>query len=94
MAKLSGPTVSSQESLVEPEGTLVPTEPNKAGSSLDAIAFDRYVIIKELGRGAMGAVYLAQDKQLDRRVALKMPHFRATAAGFPGSRRGAAIPSG
>jgi serine/threonine protein kinase len=33
---------------------------------------DNYHIIKELGRGGMGAVYLANDKRLDRKVAIKM----------------------
>gem|GEM_PF-1651632 len=34
--------------------------------------FGRYLIRKELGRGQMGAVYLAQDTELDRPVALKV----------------------
>ena len=35
--------------------------------------FGRYQIEKILGQGAMGEVYLAHDRELDRRVALKVP---------------------
>jgi serine/threonine protein kinase/WD40 repeat protein len=57
-------------------------QPGPAGPSPELPPqFGRYVVQKLLGRGAMGAVYLAQDTQLSRSVALKVPHFNADDSG-------------
>jgi serine/threonine protein kinase len=49
--------------------------PDRAAALAAGEAFGRYQIIRMLGRGAMGAVYLAYDGQLDRHVAIKTPFF-------------------
>src|SRR5438045_6619647 len=37
-------------------------------------AFERFSVDRVLGKGGMGAVYLARDKRLDRQVAVKVLH--------------------
>jgi serine/threonine protein kinase len=83
LRELLGPSRADTSAFVESDDTSRVSAPQRPLTAMgpQPVApirlpeqFGRYRIIKSLGQGGMGTVYLAYDSQLDRRVALKVPH--------------------
>lgn len=76
-----GDTDNSHETILSesdhfPAGSPAKSEGQRASDDVEFPSeFGRYAITRQLGRGAMGAVFLARDNQLNRDVALKVPTF-------------------
>ncbi len=56
--------------LVHSDGAL--PEPSPAAASVRGRSIGRYLLLAQIGAGAMGLVFAAYDPELDRRVALKI----------------------
>ncbi len=66
---------------------LADTRPPPANDLVRGATIGRYTIIRRLGAGGMGVVYLAFDPELDRRVAVKLLQTTLANAGSEGPAR-------
>ena len=61
----------------EPAAAARPAPAAPSAAPCPTTTFGKYTIVRELGRGSMGAVVEALDPTVGRRVALKRPFFRS-----------------
>ena len=73
-----GDTITELESVLVADGSLdAPAQRDRINGKPLPAPFGRYILLRELGRGAVGVVYEAQDNQLDRLVAVKVLNSQA-----------------
>lgn len=77
-ASNSGTDAPESSSDVGGEPAAIPS-PHSPVELAPGSTFGRYLIIRRLGQGGMGAVYLALDSSLNRQVALKIPLLSSSA---------------